>query len=217
MTGPTVQGVGIFDRFFDRARRGGDQAPAAPNTHVPDTHAPDVAGPDVTGPDGHDGDRLVPARPGPGTDPWDYRQVEPVRRVPCTCVEHVEDLLAMRVPYTEEMAAELEEPMTVGELIECGALDARPHDPADRWLSGLEGDAPEGPFGWMVWLGDEARAHYDDDADLPLDRALLDQPGLERVAWEDREVFHVGADGLCRSGVLAAAARALADPRVRLP
>ena len=140
-----------------------------------------------------------------------------MRRVPCTCVEHVEDLLAMRVPYTREMTAEpAEEPMTVGELIECGALDARPHDPADRWLSLPEGGAPDGPFGWLLWLGDEARAHYDDDADLPLDSALLDQPGLERVAWEDREVFHVGAEGLCRSGVLAAAARALADPRVRL-
>lgn len=153
----------------------------------------------------------------PGDDPWAHRQVEPVRRVPCTCVEHVEDLLAMRVPYTDEMAAELgEDPMTVGELIECGALDARPHDPADRWLAGPGGGSREGPFGWMVWLGDEARAHYDDEAELPLDRAMLDQPGLERVAWEDREVFHVGADGLCRSGVLAATARALADPRVRL-
>jgi hypothetical protein len=35
------------------------------------------------------------------------------------------------------------------------------------------------------------------------------------VAWEDREDIHVGAPTLCSDGVLAAAARALLDDRVR--
>ncbi len=64
-------------------------------------------------------------------------------------------------------------------------------------------------------LRDDARVSYDDDAPLPLDESLLSRPGIERVAWEDREVMHVGAPTLCRDGVLAAAARALLDDRVR--
>ena len=47
--------------------------------------------------------------------------------------------------------------------------------------------------------------------------AVQHAPGIELVAWEDREVIHVGAPTLCEDGVLAAAARALMDPRVRLP
>ena len=147
---------------------------------------------------------------------------EPPARGECSCPEHVEDLLETAIPYTAEMAEELgDEPMTVGDLVECDALAVRPNDADSVWLNAVEDgrgvpDRTDGPFQWQLWVGDEARAHYDDEADLQLDASLLAQPGLDRVVWEDREVFHVGATGLCESGVLAAAVRALADPRVRV-
>ncbi len=147
---------------------------------------------------------------------------EPPARGECSCPEHADDLLDLVIPYTVEMAEELgDEPMTVGDLIECDALGVRPNDPSTVWLNAVEDgrvvpDRRDGPFQWQLWVGDEARAHYDDEADLQLDASLLAQPGIDRVAWEDREVFHVGATGLCESGVLAAAVRALADPRVRV-
>jgi hypothetical protein len=50
---------------------------------------------------------------------------------------------------------------------------------------------------------------------LPLDQALVDRPGVDRVEWMDREDFVVGAPALCAGGMLATIARALADPRVR--
>ena len=148
---------------------------------------------------------------------------EPPARGACSCPEHADDLLDTVIPYTVEMAEELgDEVMTVGELIECDALAVRPNDPSTLWLNAVDEDGrvvtdrKDGPFQWQLWVGDEARAHYDDEADLQLDASLLTQPGIDRVAWEDREIFHVGATGLCESGVLAAAVRALADPRVRV-
>jgi hypothetical protein len=36
------------------------------------------------------------------------------------------------------------------------------------------------------------------------------------MLWEDREILHVGAPTLCADGLLAAAARALLNPKVRL-
>ncbi|HEX6249128.1 MAG TPA: hypothetical protein VFZ64_14750 [Nocardioidaceae bacterium] len=192
--------MGIFDRFFSSPGQTPDPAAFDPTERDPAELGADPA--------------WLPAQPAP---------VEPVRRVPCACTEHVEDLLGLYLPYTAEMAGELgDEPMTVGELIECGGLDVEAKEPDDLWLppvgdqGHLDPATQEGPFEWTLWVGDEARAHYDDEADLQLDESLLQQPGLERVVWEDREVFHVGAGRMCRSGVLAAAARALADPRVRI-
>jgi hypothetical protein len=43
----------------------------------------------------------------------------------------------------------------------------------------------------------------------------MERPGIERVEWVDREILLIGAPRLCADGVLAAAARALEDPRVR--
>lgn len=114
------------------------------------------------------------------------------------------------MPYSREMAAELDDPMTVGELVECGALDVRPTEADERHVG------QDGPFQWSLWVGDEARAHYDDEAATQLDTALMERPGVGQVVWEDRELFWVASDGLCESGMLAAAARALLDPRVRL-
>lgn len=141
----------------------------------------------------------------------------------CSCPEHVEDLLTMPIPLTRAMAEEVgAETATVGDLVEWKALGVDPTDPDLQWLDAVDADGrvdgtrKDGPFHWTLWVGDEARAHYDDDAELPLDRSLLARPGVDRVAWEDRELLHVGVTGLCDSGVLAAAARALADPRVRI-
>lgn len=140
----------------------------------------------------------------------------PPTRGACSCPEHVEDLLETMVPMTHEMRTEVgeDQAMSVAELIECNALGV---DPAqDRWFfDPRSGRRDDGPYHWTVWFGDEARMSYDDDAPVQLDESLDDRPGVELVAWEDREVIHVGAPTLCRDGVLAAAARALLDDRVR--
>ena len=141
----------------------------------------------------------------------------PPTRGACSCPEHIETLLEVVVPMTLEMRAEVgaDEAMTVAELIECSALGV---DPAqDRWFfDPRSGRRDDGPYHGTVWFGDEARMSYDDDAPVQLDESLDDRAGIERVAWEDREVIHVGAPTLCHDGVLAAAARALLDPRVRI-
>lgn len=140
----------------------------------------------------------------------------PVARGDCACPEHIEDVLALTVPLTREMSEELGEPMTVAELVECSALAVQPCE--DRWFfDPRSGKRDDGPYHWTLWFGDETRASYDDDSPYQLDESLDDRPGIELVAWEDREVIHVGAPTLCEDGVLAAAARALIDPRVRLP
>jgi hypothetical protein len=145
------------------------------------------------------------------------RDSDPPTRGECACPEHVDQLLELPVPLTREMREEFgDEPLTVGQLVEMGALGV---DPAqDRYFfDPRSGRRDDGPYHWTVWFGDETRACYDDDAPVQLDESLDDRPGIELVAWEDREVIHVGAPGLCEDGVLAAAARALIDPRVRLP
>ena len=141
----------------------------------------------------------------------------PAARGACSCPEHIEGLLEVVVPMTLEMRAEVgeDQAMTVAELIECSALDVQPAQ--DRWFfDPRSGRRDDGPYHWTVWVGDEARMSYDDDAPVQLDEALADRPGVELVAWEDREIIHVGAPTLCRDGLLAAAARALQDPRVRI-
>ena len=108
-----------------------------------------------------------------------------------------------------------DEPLTVRQLLEtAGGLSV---DPSDQpWLFNPDTDRDDdGPYEWTVGYWDDARVSYDDDAPLPLDESLLSRPGIERVAWEDREIIHVGAPTLCRDGVLAAATRALLDDRVR--
>jgi hypothetical protein len=127
------------------------------------------------------------------------------------CREHVEELLELRIPTTAEFADD--GAWSVRKLIDARALDVRPTRPDERWMR-TEGERI-GPLQWTLWLGDESRILYDDGAPLALDDALRAQQGVSIVEWEDREVFWIGAARMCRSGVMAAAARALSDARVR--
>ncbi|MBM0227965.1 MULTISPECIES: hypothetical protein [Micromonospora] len=139
----------------------------------------------------------------------------PPQRSDCSCPEHDDELTGLALPVTERGM----EPLTVRDLVEASALGVTPAQSRDRWLEIYDetDSGPDliGPFHWGLRLGDEARLCYDDDAARSLDQALLDRPGVERVEWMEREEFLVGAPGLCASGLLAAMARALADPRVR--
>jgi hypothetical protein len=142
--------------------------------------------------------------------------VSPPARGACSCPEHIETLLDLPVPMSPLMRVDDDDkPLTVRQLLEtAGGLSVEPGD--ERWLLDPDtGRDDDGPYEWTVGYWDDARVSYDDDAQLPLDQSLLSRPGIERVAWEDREIMHVGAPTLCRDGVLAAAARALLDDRVR--
>jgi hypothetical protein len=151
------------------------------------------------------------------SNPKPAKDAAPPARGRCACPEHLEDLLDLPVPQVREMREEFDEPpMTVAELVQCGALGVEPCG-TPWFFDPRSGRRDDGPYHWTLWVGDEARASYDDDAPVQLDESLDDRPGIELVAWEDREVIHVGAPALCEDGVLAAAARALIDPRVRLP
>jgi hypothetical protein len=141
-------------------------------------------------------------------------QPSPLAGSACQCPEHVEDLQDLRIPVCAEMREDDFEVWSVAELMEVGALEARRTTKDERWFSTEDGRV--GPLDWSLWVGDEARSVYDDDAPLSVAESLATRPGIEIVEWEDREVFWLGAPSLCQSGVLAAAARALSDPRVRL-
>ncbi|MBY8870383.1 hypothetical protein K7640_00815 [Micromonospora sp. PLK6-60] len=146
----------------------------------------------------------------PPADGW-----RPPRRPECSCPEHVDDLTDLLLPVDRSGAP----PVRLTDLIDGREVGVQPAAPADRWLESYdESDAgPDrlGPFHWGLWLGDEARGCYSDEAPWSLDQALLERPGVEHVEWMEREEFLVGAPTMCADGVLAAAARALADPRVR--
>jgi hypothetical protein len=151
-----------------------------------------------------------PAAPGPAAS-----QHSPATRSACQCPEHAEDLRDLRIPVCAEMREEGFEDWSVAELMEVGALEARPTTRDEQWVDTEDGRV--GPLNWSLWVGDEARTVYDDDAPLSVAESLATRQGIEIVEGEDREVFWLGAPALCQSGVLAAAARALADPRVREP
>jgi len=125
-------------------------------------------------------------------------------------------VLGLSVPLTVAVRDVFpeEQPMTVGELIEVDALGVQPCE--TQFFNDADAGALDGPYNWTVWVGDEARSSYDDEAEVSLEAALRARPGVERVLWEDREILHVGAPTMCADGMLAAAARALIDPRVRL-
>lgn len=131
----------------------------------------------------------------------------------CSCVRHLDDeLLASVVPFAAGLEMDDEPPATVADLLGPGGLSVRPADP---------GDQPPGEpaiHTWNLGVYDDARVHYDDvedGADLGLDAAIAAQHGVDEVDWADREVFLVAAPTLCPDGVLAAAALALLDDRVR--
>lgn len=135
----------------------------------------------------------------------------PRLRGQCSCSEHVDELSDLVLPFRAGLSGAAPLPVAVGDLVEAHALEVRP-------LGEDEGEVDDVPgrFHWMVLLGDQTRSHYDDQgAPLGLDAALASRPGVERVEWLEREAFLLQAPTLCRDGVLACAARALLDRRVR--
>jgi hypothetical protein len=116
------------------------------------------------------------------------------------------------VPFAAELDLDDEPPATVADLLGPGGLSVEPAE---------DGDQPSGGPAVLTWnLGvyDDARVHYDDTdagAALGLDAALAEQPGIDGVVWDDREVLLLAAPTLCADGVLAAAALTLLDDRVR--
>ena len=131
----------------------------------------------------------------------------------CACARHLDpQLLATVVPFGAALDMGDEPAATVADLLGPGGLSVRPADARDQ--------PPGGPavFTWDLGIYDDARVHYDDiddGAGLAVDAALAAQPGIDEVEWSDREIFLLAAPTLCADGVLAAAALALLDDRVR--
>ena len=112
------------------------------------------------------------------------------------------------VPFSPRLGQDLgaePEPVTVAALLGPSALSVQPADERDQSAG----------FTWSLGVYDDAQVHVDDDAELDLDAAISASPGIDEVAWDDREVFVLAAPTLCAGGVLAAAVLALLDDRVR--
>lgn len=138
---------------------------------------------------------------------------QPPRRPDCACPEHLDEVRALVIPNRD-----WDEDPTVEELLATGSLGVRPMDPKERFMTSFDERQHEslrGPFHWLMWAADEVFGCYEDDAALPFDESIAAQPGVDLVEWYDREEFWIGAPRLCDSGLLAAIARALQDPRVR--
>lgn len=138
---------------------------------------------------------------------------QPPQRPDCACHEHLDDVLTLVIP-----SRDWDEDPTFEQLLATGSLGVRPVDAKERFMTVFDEEQNEsqlGPLHWGMWAADEIYGCYDDDAALPVDRSIAAQPGVELVEWYDREEFLIGAPGLCESGMLAAIARALEDPRVR--
>jgi hypothetical protein len=143
-------------------------------------------------------------------DDWQQPQ-----RPGCACREHLEDVTVVVIPNED-----WDEAPTFEQLLETGSLGVRPIDPKERFMAFFDEDHNEsrlGPLHWIMGAADEIYGCYEDDAELPLDKSIAAQPGVDLVEWYDREEFLIGAPTLCESGLLAAIARALEDPRVRRP
>ncbi|MEV0717712.1 hypothetical protein [Asanoa sp. NPDC050611] len=138
----------------------------------------------------------------------------PPRPPDCACREHLDDVLTEIVPNRD-----WDEDPTVAELLDTGSLGVKPMARGERFAAPVDEERNEstvGPLHWVLWAADEIYGCYDDDAELPVDRSIANQPGVDVVEWFDREEFWIGAPDLCESGLLAAVARALQDPRVRV-
>lgn len=130
----------------------------------------------------------------------------------CACEEHVEALSTLSLPRTSDSGD-----ITVGALVESRALRVEPAGPEPTYtLVPLTGQRV-GPFHWQVVLEGEAHDLFLVDAAAALDDCVAVQVGVERVVWPEPGRLLVGAPTLCPSGLLAALARALENPRVRLP
>jgi hypothetical protein len=145
-------------------------------------------------------------RRAPAEEPW----VPPVPGA-CSCDEHVENLSALTLSRTSDSGD-----VTVGALLESGALRAEPVGPEPTYTVVPLTGQRVGPFHWRVTLEDEAHDLFLPEAAAALDDCVSVQPGVERVLWPVPGELLVGAPGLCPSGVLAAVVRALENPRVRL-
>lgn len=131
----------------------------------------------------------------------------------CSCERHLDEaLLASVVPFIADVEDTSPQPVTVADLLGPGGLSVQVAGSEEQMLVD-----PETTFHWSVGVYDDARMHYDDDTGLDFDVALARQPGVDEVAWPDREIFLLSAPTLCRDGVLAATALVLLDDRVRLP
>ncbi len=134
----------------------------------------------------------------------------------CSCENHVENMLEVRIPLAAHAPeGDPDGAISAAELLECDALAVRLAGVSETFLELPPTGQRTGPYHWVLSLGDEARLLYDDDAPVQLDDCLAVQPGIERVAWTDRELFAVGAPELCPAGVQAALVSALTNPRVR--
>ena len=143
----------------------------------------------------------------PAEEPW----TPPVLGA-CTCDEHVEGLGDVVLSRTSDAGD-----VTVGALVESGALRAEPVGPEPTYTVVPLTGQRVGPFHWRVTLEDEAHDLYLSEAAAALDDCVSVQPGVDRVVWPEPGVLLVGAPTMCPSGVLAAVVRALENPRVRLP
>lgn len=130
----------------------------------------------------------------------------------CACEEHVEALATLTLSRTSDSGD-----VTVGALVESGALRAEPVGAEPTYTVVPLTGQRVGPFHWQVTLEDEAHDLFLREAAAALDDCVAVQPGVERVVWPEPGQLLVGAPTLCPSGVLAAVARALENPRVRLP
>ena len=123
----------------------------------------------------------------------------------CACGEHLVEVAEQVVPFAAAGEAEnaVDTPVTVADLVEAETLGRR--------------KSRTSPTGWMLWFGDETRAHYDDDAPMSLEDVVAMAPGVSKVVREDRETILVRALGRCEDAMVAVAARALLDHRVQVP
>jgi hypothetical protein len=132
----------------------------------------------------------------------------------CGCTRHLDDeLLAAVVPFTAALVEDIgytPEPATVGGLLHPGGLSVEATDVEAQRLT----DSPSS-FVWTVNIYDDALVHCDSEA-VDLDAVIAEQPGVDDVERLDHEIFLVAAPTLCADGMLAAAALALLDDRVRL-
>lgn len=138
---------------------------------------------------------------------------QPMSPPDCSCARHLDAaLLASVVPFAADVQDMSPEPVTIADLLHPGGLSVEVAGADEHTITDSSAR-----FHWSVGVYDDARMHYDDETGLDLDVALARQPGVDEVAWLDREIFLLSAPTLCRDGVLAATSLVLLDDRVRLP
>lgn len=136
----------------------------------------------------------------------------------CVCTDHVDTLLDARIPVADGAGPD-DVPATVlvADLFTSGALTVVP-SPNELYVEAPATRERRGPFHWRVFTEAALEQFSRADAPVQLDDVVFLQPGVESVLWVgDRTVLAVGAPRLCIRGVQGAVARALMNPRLRLP